>query len=112
MAGKNRNPKRRKARKYRIALTEAQISRSIALCDKAIQDGDTTHTTESLRYNLNCVYVKILEEELEETKHCKDKEDRKMGSEPRSGSDSGSQFPPVTTEIDFVQVGPLVHSYK
>ena len=62
---KNRSPKQRikRARKYRVALTEAQIKRAIVLADKAIQDGDNTKTTESLRYNLNYVYEKILESE-------------------------------------------------
>ena len=59
---KSKNPK--KARKYRVALTEAQIKRAIALADYNIQTEGHSHTSESLRYNLNCVYEKILESEL------------------------------------------------
>ena len=61
---KSKNPK--KARKYRVALTEAQIKRAIALADSNIQTEGHSHTSESLRYNLNCVYEKILESELGE----------------------------------------------
>jgi hypothetical protein len=80
---KNRSPKQRKARKYRVALTEAQIKRAIVLADTWIAHGDTTKTTESLRWNLNCVYEKILESELGS------RASRTLleGSEPRSGSD-------------------------
>lgn len=58
----SRNPK--KARKYRVALTEAQIKRAITLATEDLQDNGHSHTTESLRYNLTCVYEKILESEL------------------------------------------------
>lgn len=61
---RTKNPK--KARKYRVALTEAQIKRAIALADYNIQTEGHSYTSESLRYNLNCVYEKILESELGE----------------------------------------------
>lgn len=94
---KNRKFKPGDVRKYRVALTEAQIKRNIAILDKAIQDGDDTKTTESLRYNLNYVYVRILESELG-TKETRAKLESQMGSEPRSGSDSA------------LEIGELIHN--
>lgn len=110
---KNRSPKNRKfkpgdVRKYRVALTEAQIKRNIAILDKAIQDGDDTKTTESLRYNLNYVYIRIIESELgsRESRKLLEFPESQMGSEPRSGSDSVflSPIPQVITDIQIEQV--------
>ena len=80
MRTKTKNPK--KARKYRVALTEAQIKRAIALADYNIQTEGHSHTSESLRYNLNCVHEKILESEL-----------GKAGQDSKSSSTGATENP-------------------
>ena len=102
---KNRSPKQRikRARKYRVALTEAQIKRAIVLADKAIQDGDNTKTTESLRYNLNYVYEKILESELS-SRDSRKLLEYKINSEPHIGN---STAVPTTDNTD---IGDMIHT--
>jgi hypothetical protein len=61
---------KKKVRKYRVALTEAQISRALAFAQYMIDAGDKSLTTESLKHNLRCVYEKIVSVEEAVSKEC------------------------------------------
>lgn len=75
---------KKKVRKYRVALTEAQISRAIALAQGSINAGDKSLTTESLKHNLRCVYEKIIS--VEETMP-KESETRECPASGAAGAD-------------------------